>query len=112
MDDSLALKGDSTSFQSCCTENLRMEKEELKDLPRQFDLDLSTTRSGLTCCIFGCFNSSKKDKTLSYYRIPMDKTLRTAWLTDVGYVHGRKTAYMNNTQLVVPKKLMATQSKR
>ena len=68
----------------------------LKDLPTQ-SLDLTTSRGGFTCCVPGCFRNSRKDQSLSFYRIPKDKTLRRpgyvkspertlGQLTDIGYL--------------------------
>jgi len=102
-----------------------MEEDLLKDLPPQ-SLDITTSRGGFTCCVPGCFNNSKKDQTLSFYRIPKDKTLRKAWLHKISrkdfrptdghrvcsdhFVGGKKT-YMNNIPLIVPKTLNAVQPK-
>jgi len=102
-----------------------MEEDLLKDLPPQ-SLDLTTSRGGFTCCVPGCFNNSKKDQTLSFYRIPKDKTLRKAWLHKISrkdfrptdghrvcsdYFVGGKEGYMNNIPLIVPKTLNAVQPK-
>ena len=102
-----------------------MEKDLLKDLSPQ-SLDLTTSRGGFTFCVPGCFKYSKKDQTLSFYRIPKDKTLRKAWLHKISrkdfrptdghrvytdhFVGGKKT-YMNNIPLIVPKTLNAVQPK-
>ena len=122
---SIDLEENPSFFQSSCPGNLRLEEDKLKNLSPQ-SLDLATARGGFTCCVPGCFSNSKKDKALSFYRIPKDKKLRKAWLHKISrkdfrptdghrvcsdhFVGGKKT-YMNNIPLVVPRTLKAAQSK-
>ena len=38
---------------------------------------------GITCCVLECYNNSKRDKTLSWYKLPSDKKLRKQWLAKI-----------------------------
>ena len=66
---------------------------------------------GITCCVPHCFNNSKRNKELSFYVIPKDKTLRKVWLSKISrkdfiptkshrvcssHFEGGKKTYTNN----------------
>jgi len=40
-------------------------------------------RGGYTCCAPGCYNNSKKDKTLSFHKFPKAEPYRTKWINAV-----------------------------
>ena len=83
-------------------------------------------RGGFTCCVPYCFNNSKKNKSLSFYRIPKEKNLRRIWLHKISrenfkptdghrvcsshFLDGKKT-YMNNVPLIVPKTIKPVPAK-
>ena len=37
----------------------------------------------ITCSVPECYNNSKRDKTLSWYKLPSDKNLRKQWLAKI-----------------------------
>ena len=114
--------------QSSGTDKSGIESELITFVPSPVNLTLTppTARGGFTCCVPHCFNNSKKDKALSFYRIPKDKTLRKVWLHKISrkdfeptdghrvcsahFVGGKKT-YMNNVPLIVPKTVKPVQPK-
>ena len=129
MDTSTVLETIPSFPKSSCTEKSGIESELIKVVPSPVDLTLTpptATRGGFTCCVPHCFNNSKEDKMLSFYRIPKDKTLRKFWLHKISrkdfeptdghrvcsahFMGGKKT-YMNNIPLIVPKTVKPVQSK-
>ena len=38
---------------------------------------------GITCCVPGCFNNSKRHKDIRFYVILKDKKLRAIWLSKI-----------------------------
>ena len=77
---------------------------------------------GITCSVPECYNNSKRDKTLSWYKLPSDKNLRKQWLAKISrkdfkpnshricsahFVGGKKT-YDNNIPTIVPKTIKPT----
>ena len=128
MDASISQEMIPSFAQSSCTDKSGIESELIKVAPSPVDLTMKqpTARGGFTCCVPHCFSNSKKEKTLSFYRIPKDKTFRKIWLHKISrkdfqptdghrvcsahFVDGKKT-YMNNVPLIVPKTVKPIQSK-
>ena len=48
---------------------------------------------GITCCVPECYNNNKRNKDLSFYVIPADKTLRKKWLNAISRKDFKVTPY-------------------
>ena len=83
-------------------------------------------QEGFTCCVPGCYNNSKRNKELSFYRIPKDELQRKIWLHKISrknfvptdghrvcsshFTGGRKT-YLHNVPTIVPKTIQPQQTR-
>ena len=40
-------------------------------------------KGGYTCCVPGCYSNNKRDKTLSFHKIPQDEPYRSKWINNI-----------------------------
>ena len=42
-----------------------------------------TSRDGYTCCVPGCYNNTKNNRELSFYKFPREKVTRDKWINAI-----------------------------